>query len=317
MRRGGVGLCAATLIARYVSTENPLPGWHSPEQAWAMTQGQLAWYRAMEERGELTPIGDRQALDRHVAGWTERPLNSNEELPPKGGSHGPAIGYVLSLEGADSIVTLAHLERAYAQGLRAVGPAHYGPGVYAQGTNACGDLGARGRDLLREMDALGIILDVTHLCDESFRDALDHFHGPVWASHSNCRALVPHGRQFTDDHIRELVQRNAVIGAAFDAWMLVPGWVRGESTPDRAGVTLESVVNHIDHICQIAGNAKHCGIGSDLDGAFGREQCPSDVETIADLGKLPALLATRGYSPEDVEQIAHGNFIRFLRNAWR
>ena len=81
------------------------------------------------------------------------------------------------------------------------------------------------------MDALGIILDVTHLCDESFRDALDHFHGPVWASHSNCRALVPHGRQFTDDHIRELVQRNAVIGAAFDAWMLVPGWVRGESTP--------------------------------------------------------------------------------------
>ena len=81
MRRGGVGLCAATLIARYVSTDNPLPGWHSPEQAWAMTQGQLAWYRAMEERGELTPIADRQALDRHVASWTERPLNFDEELP--------------------------------------------------------------------------------------------------------------------------------------------------------------------------------------------------------------------------------------------
>jgi membrane dipeptidase len=128
---------------------------------------------------------------------------------------------------------------------------------------------------------------------------------------------VPHGRQFSDDHLSELVQRNAVIGVAFDAWMLVPGWVRGESTPGRAGVTLESVANHIDHICQIAGNARHCGIGSDLDGGFGREQCPSDVETIADLAKLPALLATRGYSQEDVQLIAHGNFLRFLRNAWR
>jgi membrane dipeptidase len=306
MRRGGVGLCAATLIARYVATDNPLPGWHSPEQAWAMTQGQLAWYRAMEERGELTQIADRNALDRHLARWREA------ELPPN-----LPIGYVLSLEGADSIVTLAYLERAYAQGLRAVGPAHYGPGVYAHGTNACGDLGARGRELLREMDSLGIILDVTHLCDESFRDALDHFHGPVWASHSNCRSLVPHGRQFSDDHLRELVHRNAVIGVALDAWMLVPGWVRGESTPERAGVTLESVANHIDHICQIAGNARHCGIGSDLDGAFGREQCPSDVETIADLARLPALLATRGYNQEDVQQITHGNFLRFLRNAWR
>ena len=76
MRRGGVGLCVATLIARYVAASNPLPGWHSPEQAWAMTQGQLAWYRAMEERGELTPIADRAALDRHVALWTDA------ELPP-------------------------------------------------------------------------------------------------------------------------------------------------------------------------------------------------------------------------------------------
>jgi membrane dipeptidase len=304
MRRGGVGLCVATQIARYVAPDNPLPGWHSPEQAWATTQGQLAWYRAMEERGELTQVRDRDALDRHLSRWQN------------GAAADAPIGYVLSLEGADSIVTLAHLERAYAQGLRAVGPAHYGPGIYANGTSAHGDLGARGRELLREMERLGVILDATHLCDESFRDALDHFRGPVWASHSNCRSLVPHGRQFSDDQIRELVQRDAVIGVAFDAWMLVPGWVRGETTPARAGVTLETVAHHIDHICQIAGSARHCGIGSDLDGAFGREQCPSDIETIADLARLPALLATRGYTSNDVEQIAYGNFVRFLRNAW-
>lgn len=306
MRRGRVGLCVATQIARYVAPDNPLPGWHSQDQAWAMTQAQLAWYRAMEERGELVQILDRAALDRHMDDWL------HGESPD-----GKAIGYVLSLEGADSIVTLAHLERAYAQGLRAVGPAHYGPGVYAYGTNASGDLGTKGRALLREMENLGIILDVTHLCDESFRDALDHFHGPVWASHSNCRALVNHNRQFSDDHIRELVQRGAVIGAVLDAWMLVPGWVRGQSTPESTGVTLETVADHIDHICQVAGNANHVGIGSDLDGAFGREQCPSDVQTIADLSKLPALLAARGYTQPDLELIAHGNFVRFLRGAMK
>jgi membrane dipeptidase len=302
MRRGGVGLCVATQIARYATLDHPFPGWHSPEQAWAMTQAQLAWYRSMEERGELVQVRDAGALDRHLG-------RSSDDA-------GPApIGYILSLEGADSIVTIGHLERAYAQGLRAVGPGHYGPGVYAQGTNAQGDLGARGRELLREMERLGIILDATHLCDESFRDALDHFHGPVWASHSNCRSLVPHNRQFNDDQIRELIDRGAVIGAAFDAWMIVPGWVRGESTPERAGVTLETVIDHIDHICQIAGNARHCGIGSDLDGGFGREQCPSDVSTIADLSTLPALLAARGYSESDVQLIVHGNFVRFLRHA--
>ena len=198
---------------------------------------------------------------------------------------------MLSLEGADSILTPGHLERAYAQGLRAVGPAHYGPGVYAQGTNACGDMGTVGHELLREMERLNVILDATHLCDDSFRDALDHFRGPVWASHSNCRSIVAHNRQFSDDHLRELISRGAVIGAAFDAWMIVPDWVRGRSTPVNAGVTLERVIDHIDHICQIAGNARHCMIGSDLDGAFGREQCPSDVETIADLAKIPAPVA--------------------------
>jgi membrane dipeptidase len=326
MRRGSVGLCVATQIARYVAPGNPLPGWHSPEQAWAMTQGQLAWYRAMEARGELVQIRDAEGLERHLRNLPRERLRqgygaSAEALPAtaEGESHhadGKPIGYILSLEGADSIVTLRHLERAYADGLRAVGPAHYGPGVYAYGTASCGGLGTRGRELLREMEHLGIILDVTHLCDDSLREALDHFHRDIWASHSNCRALVPHDRQFTDDQLRELIQRGAVIGAAFDAWMLVPGWVRGQTTPERAGVTLDTVIDHIDHICQLAGNARHCMIGSDLDGAFGREQGPTDVATIADLNRLPARLAARGYSEEEVRGIAHGNFVRFLRGAW-
>ena len=306
MRRGRVGLCVATQIARYVKRTHPLPGWHSPEQAWAMTEGQLAWYREMERRGEMTAIRDREALEAHLSRWETATESDTEVLP---------IGYVLSLEGADSLVTLDHLERAFARGLRAIGPAHYGPGTYAQGTDASGGLGPAGRALLREMERLELILDATHLCDDSFFEAMDAFRGRVWASHSNCRALVPHNRQFSDEQIRLLVDRGAVIGVALDAWMLVPGWVRGQSTPENTGVTLATMVDHIDHICQVTGNARHVGIGSDLDGAFGREQTAADLGSIADLSRLGDLLRARGYAAEDVRGVAHGNFVRFLREA--
>ena len=304
MRKGRVGLCVATLIARYVKPGNPLPGWHSPAQAWAQTQGQLAWYQEMERQGEMRAITSTLLLEEHLTDWETGDAGSKP------------IGYVLSLEGADSIVEPRLLERSYRQGLRIVGPAHYGPGTYAMGTHTTGDLGPGGRELLREMESLGMILDVTHLSDESFWEALEVFQGPVWASHSNCRALVPDQRQFSDEQLRALIDRGAVIGAAFDAWMLVPGWKRRVSHPSNTDVRLEHVVAHIDHLCQLAGNARHAGLGTDLDGGFGREQCPSDLETIADLRKLPEMLGQRGFSPSEIEQIMHRNFTDFLRRAW-
>ncbi|MDB5009059.1 MAG: peptidase [Mucilaginibacter sp.] len=306
LRNGNIGLVVATQIGRYVAPENPLPGWHSPEQAWAQTQGQVAWYKAMEEDGGMVQINDLLSLEKHLELWNDGTPNRSKP-----------IGYILSLEGADSIITIKHLERAYNYGLRAVGPAHYGPGRYAQGTDATGFMGPQGHELLKEMERLNIILDTTHLCDDCFWEALDHFNGHIWASHNNCRALVNHNRQFSDEMIKELVNRGAVIGAALDAWMMVPGWVRGVSTPEGMNCNLEVMVDHIDHICQLAGNALHVGIGSDLDGAFGREQCPYDLKTIADLQKLPALLTKRGYTESDIVNMMHGNWLRFLRNAWK
>lgn len=306
LRKGEVGLVVATQIARYVAPGNPLPGWHSPEQAWAHTQGQLAWYRSMEDAGELVPITTLSSLENHISHWTDG--EARKTTP---------IGYILSLEGADSLVTVSHLERAYAYGLRAVGLGHYGPGRYAQGTDATGGLTPAGRDLLKEMERLSVILDATHLCDDSFWEAMDHYNGPVWASHNNCRALVNHNRQFSDDQLRELIRRGAVIGGVFDAWMLVPGWMRRQSTPESTGCSLQTVLDHLDHICQLAGNAEHIGIGSDLDGAFGKEQSPFDLDTIADLQRLPDLLASRGYSPDDIRNVMHGNWLRFLRRAWQ
>lgn len=300
MREGHVGFCVATQIARYVKPGNNIPGWKSPEQAWSQTQGQLAWYKTMEEAGEMVQIRNCKDLERHLQLWEDPPDNA-------------PIGYILSLEGADSLFSLNRLEIAFEYGLRAIGPAHYGPGTYAYGTDSSGGIGTKGRELLKEMERHGIILDATHLCDESFREALDLYHGPVWASHNNCRKFVPHNRQFSDQQITELANRDAIIGVALDAWMMVPGWIRGKSDPEAMGVSLKLVINNIDHICQLTGNSLHAAIGSDLDGAFGREQCPYDLNTIADLQKIPSILSEIGYSEKDVLNIMSGNWVRFLK----
>jgi len=305
LRKGNIGIAVATQIARFVKPGSAIPGWYSPEQAWAQTQAQLCWYREMEAAGELVQIRDRAGLESHYKLW-----NDGGETFQK------PIGYILSLEGADSLVDISYLERTYADGLRAIGPAHYGPGRYANGTDSSGKMGPEGLALLREMEKLNIILDATHLCDDAFWQALDHFSGPVWASHNNCRSLVDHNRQYSDAQIKALVDRGAVIGTALDAWMMVPGWQRGASKPLSMNCGLAQAADHIDHICQLAGDATHIGIGSDLDGAFGREQSPFDLDDISDLQKLTGILSARGYNSEDLQRIFHQNWLNFLYKVW-
>jgi len=300
LREGRVGIVVATQIGRVVKPGGPIPGWYSQEQAWAHTQGQLQWYRSMEQIGEMKQITNAKSLNESLELWE----NPDEHSP---------ICYMLSLEGADSLISMKHLEQAYEDGLRAIGPAHYGQGVYANGTDSGGKLNPRGVELLRTMEHLDMILDMTHLNDDAFWHALDIYKGSIWASHNNCRKFVDHNRQFSDEMILELISRKAVIGLALDAWMMVPDWIRGESDPVKRNVTLDIMVNNIDHICQLAGNSLHAGIGSDLDGGYGTEQCPHDLDTIADLQKLPDLLRAKGYSDEDIQNIMHLNFVRFLK----
>lgn len=298
--KGNIGLCVATLISRYVKPNNPLPGWNSPEQAWAHAQGQLAWYRTMEDREEMIQITDKNSLIKHLEKWNNNSIKKR-------------IGYILSLEGADSIINIDYLYNLYDQGLRAIGPAHYGPGTYAFGTGSIGGIGEKGKELLKEIEKLNLILDVTHLCDQSFWETLDNYNGNLWASHSNTRTVVPDERQFSDDQIKELIKRGAVIGMAFDAWMMIPNWERGISNPEQKELLIENIVDHIDHICQLTGSSNHVGLGSDLDGGFGKEQCPSDLGTIADLQKLDGILKKRGYNDDDINKIFNKNFIDFLK----
>ena len=302
LRQGEVAVCVATLLARASGLGENLLDYRNQQIAYAMAQGQLAYYRLLESEGVVRMLRDRKDLEEHVRSWKE---NDGGSTP---------LGFILGMEGADPVVAPAQLARWWDDGLRVLSLAHYGVSAYAHGTGTSGGLTAKGRELLKVMDELGMILDVTHLADESFWEAVQIFRGPVHASHNNCRALVPGARQFSDDQILHLIERESVIGVAFDDWMLYPGWVVGETS--NSVVSLEAVVDHIDHICQLAGNARHAAIGSDLDGGWGKEQSPHDLDTIVDVQKISDIMRRRGYPEADVEAIMHGNWLRFFQDAW-
>lgn len=306
MRCGRVQLCFATLLSRS-KPARPLPSegvrridldHRSQTVAHCAAHAQLGWYELMARQGRMRLVRTSEDLDAHWRRATEAP-----EVTP--------IGMVLAMEGADPVTEPEELEYWFGRGLRQINLVHYGLNRYAAGTGAEGGLTQDGRRLLGECQRLGVALDVTHLADQAFFEALDAYAGPMLASHQNCRALVPGPRQFSDEQLRLLIERDAVIGSALDNWMLQGGWKTG-ATP-RDSVALQDVADHMDHVCQLAGHHRCAGIGTDLDGGFGREQAPVDVDGIADVQKLAAILAGRGYSQEAIAAIFHGNWLRWLR----
>ncbi len=311
LQKGRIGLVVATQLSRYTPPGSKLKGWHSPQQAWAMTQAQLSWYREMEALYKMVQITNLEELNRHMEAWEDGTVPDYEK----------PIGYILSLEGADSLVDISYLEKACGYGLKAINLSHFGPGRYAPGTRMEGGLTDLGKELVKEMNGLvgspqELILDITHLTDEGFNEALEMYQGPIWASHHNVRKIVPNQRQLSDDQIKRLIEREAVIGGMLDCWAMDVRFIDTVSDPWQLNIRLENLIDHWDHICQIAGNSDHIAIGSDLDGIFGTEQSPWDMNSIADLQKYDSLLSKRGYENEDIDKIFHGNWLRFLRMAW-
>ncbi|MBI5878891.1 MAG: membrane dipeptidase [Chloroflexi bacterium] len=309
MRRGRVALAFTTVLARSTGIKNPHIDYGSPAQAHAIGMSHIAYYRALERLGHVRVITDLAALNRHIKEWESWDAAHKQPTDAT-----PPLGFVISMESADPILSPGELGQWAEAGLRIIGPAHYGPGRYAGGTGTELGLSKIGVELVRKMDRLGLILDMTHFSDQAFWQAADIFKGPVLASHNNCRALVPHQRQFSDEQLKWIIARGGVIGAAFDIWMLIPEFNRGATTNRQASIA--TVCDHIDHVCQLAGSARHAAIGSDLDGGFGREQAPHDLDTIADLQKVGEILSGRGYSQSDVAAIMYGNWVRLLREAW-
>ncbi len=301
LRRGGMGLVFVTVHCRLASVGKRFAGARTQDIAFAKAMGELAYYRLMEERGFLRQIRDRAGLDDHLAEWVQAP----ERTP---------IGFVLTMEGADPIVGPEQVGAWWDEGLRIVSLVHYGISSYSHGTQAPGGLTERGGPMLDALERAGILLDVSHLAEQAFREALERFGGQVLATHNCCRALCDHDRQLDDDQIRALAERGGVIGTAFDDWMLSPLWDR--EAMDNTGITLATVADHVDHICQLTGSSEHAAIGTDLDGGYGREQSPADLYTIADVRKVAGILKRRGYGDADVANVMHGNWVRLLRASW-
>lgn len=296
LRKGGVGLGVATLFARVEQPINHPFGRTTPEACYAVAMSHLHYYRAMEKSGWMRGIRTRGELRQHILDYHADP-------------RGTAFGYVLSMECADAVLDPDNIREWHENGLRAIGLTHYGANRYGGGTRSEVGLAADALPLLRNIEELGIALDLTHLSDPAFWQVVDRFGGRVLASHQNARKFCDWQRQFSDEQIGVVIQRKGVLGVALDAVMLQPGWVRGVSKPE---VTLERVADNIDHVCQLAGNANHVGIGSDLDGGYGTEQTPADLNSVADLRKIPELLARRGYPAADVDAVMHGNWVRFF-----
>jgi membrane dipeptidase len=319
MRKGGVGVALGTVLSRAMPKNLPELDanmgtigdrahgeiivrenldYANQTICCAAGQAQLAYYKLLQQQGHMRMIGDRATLDEVWAQW-----ESNPDAAP--------IGNILSMEGTDPIIDPSQAEWWFEQGLRTACLAHYGPSAYSMGTGGDGPLTDMGRELLKEMERLGIILDLVHTADTAVEQALEIYSKPVFISHGDCRAITPHDRQISNEQIQWVVERGGVIGVVLDSWMIAPGWRKGAT--DNVRATLDQLVDHVEHICTVAGNTRHVGIGSDLDGGFGTEQCPAGLDTIADLQKVGDIMSARGYNDNDIDATFHGNFLRFFR----
>ena len=311
MRQGRIAVCFTTAHA-FCTTGRFIPhmDYASPAQAHAMARAQLAYYEALDRQGHVRILTGRAQLDAHIVEWTEwdaDPAADPQDSPP--------LGLVINMESADALLEPDGLQEWYDLGLRLIGPAHSGEGRYAGGTGSATGLTELGVELLAEMQRLGIPLDLTHTSEAAFWDCLEHYPGRVLASHANSRVLVPHQRELDDRQLRAIIERQGVIGVTLGNWQLQYEWkCLGDNRHLR--VPLERAVDHIDHICQLAGNHTQVAIGSDLDGGVGTDEFPADLETIADLQRFNQILSDRGYTTDAIAAILHGNWLRFLREAW-
>lgn len=312
LRAGGCGVVLSTVIARakpWVAADRPKQhsdiDWPDPSMAYAVAMGQLAYYRLLQERGELCLITTSAQLRQHIGAWNTDPGKA-------------PVGMIVTMEGADPIVEPEQLRHWHEAGVRTLMLAHFGKSHYGHGTPTSnpdnkfdidGPLSLHGRELLPIMYELGMPLDLTHTADQTFAEAVDLFEGRIYSSHTACRALADMPRNHTDQQLKQIIDRDGVIGLPLFNYFLDAAYK--EDSP-KESVTYTTVTNHIDHICQLAGNVKQVGIGSDADGGFGKEHMPAELDTHRDISRLCETLSRRGYSDTDIAGIMYGNWVRFF-----
>lgn len=298
--KGGVGVVIATVTA--IPRDGAKAGeltYANPEGAYQQGIAQLNIYRRWEAmNNQISVVTDRGGLDAVVGSWSDA---ADEEARQ--------VGLVLLIENADLIREPEEVDFWYEQGVRLIGPA-WNANRYTGNTQNPGPLTDLGRRLLKGMARRGMILDLSHMPDEACAEALVTYDGPIVATHANPRRLVPYPRMIPDDVIEGIVARDGVVGIMPANWALDLEWFESKRGRD---IHADAVVSAIDAVCQLAGDTRHVGIGSDFDGGFGAEVTPVELDTVADLPVIAGALTERGYGDESVAAIMGGNWLRVLR----
>jgi membrane dipeptidase len=310
-QRGQVAAVFATLFAtpaRKKATGDVI--FYADDQtAHRLYRDQIDIYRKLADShpDKFRLIASAKQLDSVIEHWS-RPVSVSQD-------EGHPVGMIYLMEGADGIRSPHELAEWHDLGLRIIGLAWAGT-RYCGGTSEPGPLTEDGRKLISAMMDYKFILDLSHMDEAAALESLERYEGPVIATHSNCAALMrgaETNRHLPDDVIRGLIEREGVIGLIPLNTFLKVGWLHKRGSR-REEVSLDAFIAHIDHICQLAGDADHAGIGSDFDGGFGWQSIPQELDTIADLQMVESKLLERGYSEAEAANILGGNWLRFLRN---
>ena len=284
LRRGSVGLICATIFCE--PDDGKGRGYRTADQANAEARRHIEWYHQQFAAGQMKLV--RNASD----------------LPS---APAQAISTLILMEGADPLRNEADVEWFHQLGVRIVGLA-WKRTRHAGGTGAPGALTDEGRRMVRLLDQFGIIHDASHLAEESFWNLMELTNRPVMASHSNCRSFNPTDRQLSDDMIHAITQRGGVVGINFyDKFLVPPEEFR------KRKANLHDILRHMKHICEIAGDAAHVAIGTDMDGGFGREEIPHEIPSAGELPRLADFLGNHGFAAHEVAGIMGGNWLRFFR----
>jgi len=307
-QRGNVAVIFSTL---YVTPAKKKDNWDTlvykdSETAHRLYRDQIDFYRSLTDShpDKFRLIISKPELDSVIGHWSKPDVDEK----------GHPVGMVQLMEGADGIRSPHELHEWWDLGLRMIGLAWAGT-RYCGGTGEPGPLTNEGRDLLSAMADFNFILDLSHMDKAAAYESLDRYEGPVMATHANCEAIVRDpdtNRHLPDEVIRGLIERDAVIGVVPFNTFLKAGWKRLNGSR-REEVSLDALIAHIDHICQLAGDSLHAGIGSDFDGGFGWQSIPHELDSIADLPLIGTKLMERGYTEADAENVLGGNWLRFLQ----
>ena len=305
-QRGQVSIVFSTLFAspvRRKTSETETQVYTNFDEAYRIcrSQGQLYHQLVDSHPDKFRIIRSTSELTSHLEEWTT----------PKDTGH--PVGLVMLIEGADCIRKPDELREWHELGVRLIGLSWVGT-RYSGGWKEPGPLTEDGRTLLKAMADYNFTLDLSHMDERAAVEALGLYRGPIIGTHANCLALMPgysDNRQFSDRVIRGIIERDGVVGSVPFNSYLVTGWKRGKNR--REEVPLDVLAAHIDHVCQLAGDSLHAGIGSDFDGGFGLQSIPYGMDTIADLQNLKPLLLARGYSEADITNILGGNWLARLK----